>query len=56
MPATYINDIIGWEGKDTREKHYSQHDLQEIKEYADKMNYDFLQSEFDYWARVMKDL
>lgn len=56
VPATYINDIIGWEGKDTREKHYSQHDLQEIKKYADKMNYDFLQSEFDYWARVMKDL
>lgn len=56
VPSTYINDIIGWEGKDTREKHYSQHNLQEIKEYTDRMNYDFLQPEFDYWKNVMKGL
>ncbi len=56
IPSTYINDIIGWEGKDTREKHYSQHNLQEIKEQTDKLVYDFLQPEFNYWAKVMKDL
>ena len=56
VPSTYINDIIGWEGRDTREKHYSQHNLQEIKEYTDKMNYDFLQPEFDYWKKAMKGL
>ena len=53
---SYINDIIGWEGTNTREKHYSQHNLQEIKEQADKMVYDFLQPELDYWKKVMKDL
>ena len=56
VPSTYINDIIGWEGKDTREKHYSQHELQEIKKYTDKLNYDFLNDEFAYWKKVMKDL
>lgn len=56
VPGTSINDIIGWEGKDTREKHYSQHELEEIKQYTDKLNYDFLSDEFNYWAKVMKDL
>lgn len=56
VPSTYINDIIGWEGKDTREKHYSQHELEEIKQYTDKLNYDFLNDEFNYWKDVMKDL
>ena len=56
VPSTYINDIIGWEGDGTREKYYSQHNLQEIKKYTDKMNYDFLNDEFDYWKNVMKGL
>ena len=56
VPCTYINGIIGWEGDGTREKYYSQHNLQEIKKYTDKMNYDFLNNEFDYWSNVMKDL
>lgn len=53
VPETFINDIIGWEGKDTRQQHYSNHELQKIKEQADKLNYDFLQTEFDYWRDVM---
>ena len=56
VPGTSINDIIGWEGKDTREKHYSQHELEEIKQYTDKLNYDFLNDEFNYWKKVMKGL
>jgi hypothetical protein len=56
VPGTTINDIIGWEGKDTREKDYSQNELEELKPYTDKMNYDFLNDEFAYWKKVMKDL
>lgn len=50
---TFINDIIGWEGKGTRQQSYSNHDLIKIKEQADKLHYDFLQTEFDYWKNVM---
>ena len=56
VPGTTINDIIGWEGKDTREKDYSQNELEELKPYTDKMNYDFLNDEFAYWKKVMKGL
>lgn len=56
VPGTIINDIIGWEGRDTREKDYSQNELEELKPYTDKMNYDFLNDEFAYWKNVMKDL
>lgn len=56
VPPTFINKIIGWEGKDTREKHYSDKDITELKPYTDKMNYDFLQSEFNYWAKIMRGL
>lgn len=53
VPETFINDIIGWSGDNTRQKHYSNHELQNIKEQADKLRYDFLQTEFDYWKKVM---
>ena len=53
VPETFINDIIGWSGNNTRQKHYSNHELQKIKENADKLRYDFLQTEFDYWKKVM---
>ena len=56
VPETFINDIIGWEGKSTRQQHYSNHDLQKIKEQADKLCYDFLQTEFDYWKKVMSKI
>ena len=53
VSETFINDIIGWEGKGTRQQSYSNHDLSKIKEQADRLRYDFLQSEFDYWKKVM---
>ena len=56
VPETFINDIIGWEGKTTRQQSYSNHELQKIKENADKLRYDFLQPEFNYWKNVMLKL
>ncbi len=53
VTETYINDIIGWEGKGTRQQSYSNHNLQDIKEQADKLSYPFLQPEFDYWKDVI---
>ncbi len=54
VPNTFINDIIGWEGKSTMEQAYSNHRLSEIKEQVDKLNYDFLQPHFDKWKEIMK--
>lgn len=51
--GTYINDIIGWEGKETREKHYTIHTLKDIKVEADKLKYEFLQEAFDKWREIM---
>ena len=56
VPETFINDICGWEGKNTRQQNYVHHDVSRIKEYADKMRYDFLQPEFDYWKEVMSKI
>ena len=53
VQESFANDIIGWEGKGTRQQHYSNHELQKIKEQADKLSYPFLQTEFDYWKDVM---
>ena len=53
VQETFINDIIGWSGNNTRQKHYSNHELKQIKENSDKLRYDFLQTEFDYWKKVM---
>ncbi|MBQ6736631.1 MAG: site-specific integrase [Alphaproteobacteria bacterium] len=53
VPETFINDIIGWEGRSTRQQSYSNHDLQKIKVQADKLCYDFLQPEFDQWKIIM---
>lgn len=53
VPQSYINNIMGWKGQTIMEQHYSKHSLKKIKEQADKLRYDFLQSEFDYWRDVM---
>lgn len=53
VPETYINDIIGWEGRGTRQQSYSNHNLQDIKAQADKLKYEFLQPDFDKWREVM---
>lgn len=51
---TFINNIIGWEGKSTMDQSYSNHRLPEIKEQVDKLNYDFLQPYFDKCEEIMK--
>lgn len=53
VPQSYINNIMGWKGQTIMEQHYSKHSLKKIKEQADKLRYDFLQPEFDYWRDVM---
>ena len=52
--ATFINDIIGWEGKTTMEQSYSNHSLQQIKTEMSKFNYDFLSTHFAKWKEIMK--
>ncbi len=53
VPISYINNIMGWKGQTIMEQHYSKHTLSKIKVQADKLRYDFLQPEFDYWKDVM---
>ncbi|MBQ8482587.1 MAG: tyrosine-type recombinase/integrase [Alphaproteobacteria bacterium] len=52
--ATFINDIIGWEGKTTMEQSYSNHTLHQIKTEMSKFNYDFLSGHFAKWKEIMK--
>ena len=52
--ATYINDIIGWEGKNTMEQSYSNHTLAQIKTEMEKFNYNFLSGHFAKWKEIMK--
>jgi integrase len=49
----FINKIIGWKGQNTMLAHYSKRGLADIKTEVDKLRYDFLQPEFDYWKKVM---
>lgn len=51
--ATYINDIIGWEGKTTMEQSYSNHTLVQIKAEMHKFSYDFLKPHFAKWKTIM---
>ncbi len=55
IPQTYINDIIGWEGKTTMEQSYSNHSLEQIYEQLCTFNYDFLKPEFDAWEKITKN-
>lgn len=50
---TYINDVIGWEGKSTMEQSYSNHRLEEIKAQLNKFEYDFLKPHFAKWKTIM---
>lgn len=47
---------MGWKGQTIMEQHYSKHSLPKIKVQADKLRYDFLQPEFDYWKKVMSKI
>ena len=49
----FINKIIGWKGQNTMLAHYSKRVLVDIKTEVDKLRYDFLQTEFDYWKDIM---
>lgn len=51
--ATYINDIIGWEGKTTMEQSYSNHTLAQINDEMKKFGYDFLTPHFAKWKTIM---
>ena len=52
--ATYINDIIGWEGKTTMEQSYSNHALTQINDEMSKFSYDFLEPHFKKWKKILK--
>lgn len=49
-----INAIIGWEGIGTMEQSYSNYDLKKINEELNKFSYDYLQTEFDEWKKIME--
>lgn len=53
IPASYINDIIGWEGKTTMEQSYSNHSLEQIFEQMSKFEYDFLKPHFAKWKEIV---
>jgi len=53
IPNSYINSIIGWEGKGTMEESYSNHTLSKIKEKLDTLEYDFLKPHFAKWKKFM---
>lgn len=52
--ATYINDIIGWEGKTTMEQSYSNHTVMQINDELNKFSYDFLKPHFTKWKKIIK--
>lgn len=51
-----INAIIGWEEIGTMEQSYSNYTLQQINTELNKFSYDYLQTEFKHWKKVMKNL
>lgn len=53
---SYINDIIGWEGKSTMESAYSNHTLAEIKAEMDKFSYYFLQPHITEWKKILAEM
>lgn len=53
VDRTYINQIIGWEGRDVREISYSEHELIGINEVYKKLHYDFLRPAFAEWKKIM---
>lgn len=52
---SYINDIIGWDGKGTMEQSYSNHTLAEIKNQVNKFGYEFLKPHFTEWKKIFAD-
>ncbi|MBO5038967.1 MAG: site-specific integrase [Alphaproteobacteria bacterium] len=55
VDETFRNDIVGWEGKTTPDRHYSTNSLEEIQPQLEKLDYDFLASSFAQWKEFMKN-
>ena len=55
VDETFRNDIVGWEGKTTPDKHYATNSLSEIHEQLEKLYYDFLEPSFSQWKEFMKN-
>ena len=53
IPTSYINQIIGWEGRTTMEASYSNHTLQQIHTQVKRFSYPYLQPHFDKWKQIM---
>ncbi|MBQ2845052.1 MAG: hypothetical protein IJE79_03485 [Alphaproteobacteria bacterium] len=53
IPTSYINQIIGWEGRTTMEASYSNHALQQIHTQVKRFSYPYLQPHFDKWKQIM---
>jgi integrase len=53
IPTSYINQIIGWEGRTTMEASYSNHTLQQIYTQVKRFSYPYLQQHFDKWKQIM---
>lgn len=51
-----IDDIIGWEGKSMRDKHYLKYNTEEIKAQVDKIIYPEEILHLNYWKKVIPDL
>ena len=47
----YAKKIVGWQGDDTRSKHYSTRELKEIQRELEKLNYPFLDEELTQIAK-----
>ena len=47
------NSIIGWEGKTTPERNYSDNELREVQRELEKLHYDFLDEEL---AQIAKEI
>lgn len=49
----YAKKIVGWQGDDTRSKHYSTRELKEIQRELEKLSYPFLDEEL---AQIAKEI
>ena len=49
----FINKVIGWKGQSVMENSYSKYTLAQIRDAENKFSYDFLQSKFDKWKKIM---
>ena len=53
---SYINNIIGWEGKSVMEQSYSNHTIKEINTQLNKLTYNWLIPLIPTWKKVMASI